>query len=90
VTLRWNLAPGDCRLDSAQRQINLEAGDILASIAIENPLEMQMTITEGVATRSHTGGWMSEYYAERKPAPVLEVTGIVALPTKLVTKITLQ
>jgi len=118
VTLRWHLAPGECRLlnraatlrersPSPSRGLPSDAGgsdpeptsalETGADIAelllphgrllltIEAPPGSRLRVAQGVADTDRVIGWLSEYYAELRPRPTLEVSVRGDLPIRLVT-----
>jgi asparagine synthase (glutamine-hydrolysing) len=85
VTLRWHLAEGEGRLDDQYTalELSLPRGRVL--LTIEGPSGYRMRLSRGVADDHQVVGWLSEYYAELRPRPTLEVSVRGRMPIRLVT-----
>lgn len=89
LTLRWHLADAPYALEPTGDVLTLRLAGGVVRITINGPDGTRLQVMRGVEREGEIAGWVSEYYGERKPAPVLEATCRAALPAKFVTTIEL-
>jgi asparagine synthase (glutamine-hydrolysing) len=87
VALRWHLADGRYRLNQPAGCLELElpAGRML--LTVQGPNDLRIEVYRGVQEKDLALGWCSEYYAELRPRPTLEISAQCLLPTRFVTEI---
>lgn len=89
LTLRWHLADGAYEFDPTGSAVILRPVCGRVRIGVEGPHGTSIQVKRGVDHDGEIAGWVSEYYAERAPAPVLEATCRAELPARFVTTIEL-
>lgn len=89
LTLRWHLAEGPHDVEPADGAVVLRLACGRVRVAVEGPGGTSMHVKRGVERDGEIAGWVSEYYGERTPAPVLEATCRATLPARFVTTIEL-
>lgn len=90
VTLRWHMGEGACRLADNHHGATLELPGLRMELCVEGPSGLRVELAEGIFEPNRVAGWSSEYYGERRPRPMLEVSGRMALPVRLVTRVGLH
>ena len=90
VSLRWHLAEGAWRTTQQQNRIELDLPDGKVGLVIEAPQGLRPVLIREEDRPAETRGWISDYYAELRPRPVLEMSGSLALPARLVTHLEFQ
>lgn len=90
VTLRWHLCdrPTTLQADRMRLLIDLPSGS--ASLSVQTPAGMVMSVDRGTSESGRIAGWESRYYGERTPRPTVEVSGQCQLPAIFTTRITFQ
>jgi hypothetical protein len=87
VTLLWHLPDCPTSCDETARCVTVQLPCGLAQLWISTPVGCELRIHHGERTRESVAGWTSDYYGQLAPRRTLEVSGIVALPTTLVTEL---
>jgi hypothetical protein len=90
VSLRWHLAEGAWRTTEHQRGAELDAPEGSVALKIEAPQELRLSLIQDENRPAEPRGWISDYYAELRARPLLELSGSLALPTRFVTRVEFQ
>lgn len=88
VALRWNLAPGDVEIDADER-VTWRAGGAEMRLGIGGTEGLRVVLRSGTERGEAEGGWLSEYYRDRRRRPVIMASGHLRLPARLITEIEL-